>query len=364
MTHSIIDLSRAVPPIIPELEASIPTKMKHRMELAGAGGLLRTNRPRGTEEDRHAGASWLSQRLGYVPGIERMVVTNGTLNALFLLLSQLVGKGGTLLTEEMTYPNMQALSGILGFDIRGIPTDRMGLEPNAFEDACRRCPGAKVLYTIPTFQNPTATVMPLQRRKEICEIARRCGVLIIEDDAQSLMLEHGPPPLATLAPELTWYVMGMAKTVVMGLRVAFLLAPNATDIDQLMTRFGKMSMWFVAAFQAELAQAIIMDGSAHQATRSIRVKASRRRQIVADLLDRRDLLKGPQGLHVWLPTDRDASDLAEAALAAGVLIRPGIQFAAQPRATDAMSGLRLSFCEVGSEGELRKGLTVIAGLLR
>lgn len=364
MTHSIIDLSRAVPPIVADLEASLPASLRQRMELDGAGGLLRTNRPRGTEGDRHAGAKWLSQRLGYVPAIERIVVTNGTLNVLFLLLNQLVGKGGNLLTEEMTYPNMQALSGILGFNIRGISMDRLGLDPNTFEDACRQCSGTKVLYTIPTFQNPTAAVMPLQRRQEICDIARRYGVQIIEDDAQALMLEDGPPPLATLAPEITWYVMGLAKTVVMGLRVAFLLAPNATDVDQLMARFGKMSMWFVAALQAELAQAIIENGSAHNATRSIRASASERRQIVAELLERPDLLEGPRGLHVWLPTERDASEIANAALDADVLIRPGIQFAAQPLATPAMRGLRLSFCEVRSEMELRKGLSTLAGLLR
>ncbi|WP_076825871.1 aminotransferase-like domain-containing protein [Bradyrhizobium brasilense] len=363
MRKDVIDLSRAVPPIVANLEASLASSMDERIHRNDAGGLLRTNRPRGTEEDRRAGAEWISRRLAFVPDIDRMIVTNGTLNVLFLLLNQLVNKSGTLLTEEMTYPNMQALSRILGFNIRGIPMDPGGLKPDAFEDACRTINTNKVLYTIPTVQNPTATVMSAERRIAIATIARRYNVLIIEDEAQALMVENPGPPIATLAPELTWYVMGLAKTVVMGMRVAFLMAPRAQDADALMDKYGKMSMWFVAALQAELAQAFIANGTAHDATTRIRQIAASRRAIAADILQRPDLAKGPLGLHVWVPTRSNASDLASEALAAGVLVRPGIQFAAEPALTKAMQGLRISYCETRDEDDLRRGLTILARII-
>ncbi|MBB3458813.1 DNA-binding transcriptional MocR family regulator [Rhizobium sp. BK313] len=363
MQHGLIDLSRAVPPIVEKLEASLADSLKGRLALQEAGGLLRKNRPQGTEEDRLRGAEWISQRLGFRPEIDRMIVTNGTLNVLFLLLNQLVGREGTLLTEEMTYPNMQALSGMLGFELQAIPMDRFGLEPNAFEDLCGRIKSRKVLYTIPTLQNPTASVMPLERRCEICAIAERHDVVIIEDDAQALMLDDGPPPMATLAPDRTWYVMGLAKTVVMGMRVAFLMAPRPVDVEALMARFGKMSMWFVAALQAELAQALIGTGIAAETTRAIRAKAFARRQIVADILERPELATGPLGLHVWIPVERDAAGISAEASKAGVLVRPGVQFAAHPGASAAMNGLRVSFCETREEGDLRKGLEILSPLL-
>ena len=112
MRKDVIDLSRAVPPVVPALEAALAKSIEARVYRPDAGGLLRTNRPRGTEEDRRTGAEWISQRLGFTPDIDRMIVTNGTLNVLFLLLNHLVGRSGTLLTEEMTYPNMQALSDV------------------------------------------------------------------------------------------------------------------------------------------------------------------------------------------------------------------------------------------------------------
>ncbi|WP_084292817.1 PLP-dependent aminotransferase family protein [Bradyrhizobium sp. WSM3983] len=363
MRNNIIDLSRAVPPIFPALESSLAESIATRLSRRDAVGILRTNRPRGTEEDRRTGAQWISQRLAFTPNIDRLVVTNGTLNVLFLLLNQLVGRSGTLLAEEMTYPNLQALSGMLGFNIRGIPMDSDGLDPNAFEDLCRKISTPKVLYTIPTVQNPTAVVMPLERRVEIAKIARRYNVLIIEDDAQALMVDNPCAPIATLAPELTWYVMGLAKTVVMGMRVAFLMAPRPEDASSLMDRFGKMSMWFVAALQAELAQAFVANRVAHEATIHIRKVAASRRKIVADILDRPHLAEGPLGLHVWVPTQRDARELATEALAAGVLVRPGIQFAAQPKLTEAMQGLRVSYCETRSEDDLRRGVEILANIL-
>ncbi|MFJ6327488.1 MULTISPECIES: PLP-dependent aminotransferase family protein [unclassified Rhizobium] len=364
MSDRIIDLSRAVPPIVERLEASLADSLASRLNSKDAGGLLRTNRPRGTEEDRLAGAGWISQRLGFMPAIGRMIVTNGTLNILFLLLNHLVGRQGTLLTEEMTYPNMQALSGILGFKIEGIRMDRDGLDPAALAQACRANPGIKVLYTIPTLQNPTATVMPLERRMEICTVAREHDVVVIEDDAQALLLEDGPPPLSTIAPERCWYVMGLAKTVVMGMRVAYVMAPSVEDAEAIMTRFGRMSMWFVAALQAELAQALITTGIAAEATKEIRRIATERRAIVGEILNRPALLERPGGLHVWIPTATDAEEIAAAACSAGILIRPGIQFAASPQATPAMSGLRLSFCEVRQEADLRLAVSRLAYLLR
>ncbi len=292
-----------------------------------------------------------------------MIVTNGTLNILFLLLNHLVGRQGTLLTEEMTYPNMQALSGMLGFKIQGIRMDGDGLDPDALIEACKANPGVKVLYTIPTLQNPTATVMALERRLEICRVARDHDLIIIEDDAQALMLEDGPPPLATIAPERVWYVMGLAKTVVMGMRVAYVMAPRFEDTEAIMARFGKMSMWFVAALQAELAQALIATGIAAEATREIRRTANDRRAIVAELLEWPAFLERPGGLHVWIPTATNAVEIAAAAHSAGILIRPGVQFAATPHATRAMSGLRLSFCEVRQEADLRTALERLRRLI-
>ncbi|PRD43694.1 hypothetical protein C5748_10635 [Phyllobacterium phragmitis] len=363
MNDRIIDLSRAVPPVIHELETSLADRIASRLVLPGANGLLRTNRPRGTEEDRVTGSKWLSQRLGSEPSPDRILVTNGTLNILFLLLNQLVGKDGTLLTEEMTYPNMQALSGMLGFPIVGIPMDEQGLDPVALEEVCQRINTPKVLYTIPTMQNPTATVMPIGRREQVVGIARKYDVKIIEDDAQALMIEDAPLPLATFAPERTWYVMGLAKTVVMGLRVAYLATPDVSGTEALMSRFGKMSMWFVAALQAELAHALISSGVAGRATAAIRDIATERRRIVAEILDRPGLLAFPRGLHVWVPTSRDAVDIAQQARSEGVLVRPGKEFAAKPGESSTMNGLRISFCETREERDLRQGLAIVAALL-
>lgn len=157
--------------------------------------------------------------------------------------------------------------------------------------------------------------------------------------------------------------MGLAKTIVMGMRVAFVMAPRPEDANALIDRFGKMSMWFVAALQAELAQAFITNGVAYEAAKHIRDVATSRRKMIADILHRPELADRPRALHLWVPTRTDAGKLAAEALSAGVLVRPGFQFAATTESAEAMQGLRVSFCETRSEDDLCRAAEVLARIL-
>ncbi|MFQ5468115.1 MAG: PLP-dependent aminotransferase family protein, partial [Kiloniellaceae bacterium] len=67
--------------------------------------------------------------------------------------------------------------------------------------------------------------MPEARRRDLAEIARRHGVPIVEDDIMRLLREEAPPPIATFAPELTYYITSLSKTVAPGLRIGFVATP-------------------------------------------------------------------------------------------------------------------------------------------
>ena len=79
---------------------------------------------------------------------------------------------------------------------------------------------------MPTLHNPLGWVMSATRRRELVAIARRHGLLLIEDAAYAFLAEDAPPPLASLAPETTVYVSSLSKSVATGLRVGFVSAPR------------------------------------------------------------------------------------------------------------------------------------------
>ena len=128
------------------------------MENGGGLDLLLRYQPAGgIVADRMAGERWLSRR---VPGlsIDRVLVTPGAQGAMLAVASLLAGPGDTVLTEEITYPGFRALAGHLRLRLRGLPMDREGLDPDAFDAACLP-DSPKRSDCTPTQHNPTTATM-------------------------------------------------------------------------------------------------------------------------------------------------------------------------------------------------------------
>ena len=133
----------------------------------------------------------------------RLIVTNGTQNAMLMLLRRLVGQDGLVVAERLSYGPLRILAEAAGVRLLGLDIDDDGIVPDAFEAACR-ADAPRALYCNPTVQNPTTAIMPESRRIAIAGIARRHGVAIIEDDALGLLHPGAPLPIAALAPDVTW----------------------------------------------------------------------------------------------------------------------------------------------------------------
>jgi DNA-binding transcriptional MocR family regulator len=360
------DFTKAVPPVVRELEDNLRPTLSRIVARDGSSSLLRRHRSQGTSSDREAAARWLAMRFGEPPSPKRLIVTNGTLNALMMLMASLVGPGGLLLTEAVTFPQILPLSQLLGFRVRGLAMDSQGLIPEALEEACLDADQPKALYCIPTAQNPTSVSMSEGRRRAIAAIARRFKVPVVEDDAQGLIPDTSPLPIATMAPELTWYVMGLAKCIAMGLRAAFILTPSEDETVRLMARFGRMSMWFIAPIHAALAAEWITDGTALRILHAIRRETSARRELAADILGRSEIATAPRAHHLWLPLSRDTNpdDFADFAERRGILVRSGMGFHVLGTAPDNARGIRISLADPADHEKLRLGLRTLAALLR
>lgn len=260
--------------------------------------VLRYQRFGGTDADKQAASEWLKRR-GIAAEPERISVVPGAHAALLAAATVLAGKErGVVVAEMLTYPGMKAIAEQLGLPLVGLATDRDGMLPAAFAEACTRHK-PKALYINPTLCNPTTRTMPLARRQEIAGIARRCGVPILEDDPYSLLSDAAPPAFASIAPDVTWHIATLSKCLGAGLRVAYVVVPDLRSGWDFASAVRAANV-MVSPITAALATKWIRDGTADALLAAIRAETRERQAFVADSLPADLVTTDPAAFHVWL----------------------------------------------------------------
>ncbi|UNK40899.1 PLP-dependent aminotransferase family protein (plasmid) [Shinella sp. H4-D48] len=296
---AVLDLSMNMPPE-PD-DPALVARMRDGLAALSSDllPLLRYQGFGGAAMDKEAAATWLARRDVNAP-LERIFVTPGAHPALLAILATLAKPGETVLSENITYPGLRSISAQLRLRLCGLPMDAGGILPDAFAEACER-EQPKALYLNPTLQNPLTLTMPEARRQAIVEIARRYRVPIIEDDAYGFLPAQGPVALASLAPELTWYIGGLSKCIGAGLRLAYVAAPD--DSRALWSFAGAMRSGNVMAspLTTALATRWIGDGTADAILAFLRAETAARQQIVAGLLPAGSYGADAISFNIWLP---------------------------------------------------------------
>ncbi|OLZ60800.1 transcriptional regulator [Streptomyces sp. IMTB 2501] len=157
-----------------------------------------------------------------------LLVTTGSQQALSLLATALLEPGDTVLVEDPCYLAALQVFGLAGARVVAVPGDADGVDPAALEEAIRR-ERPKLLYLVPTFQNPTGRTMPAPRRAAVAEAAARQGLWIIEDDPYGELRYDGERvPWITALPgaaDRTVLLGSFSKVMAPGLRLGWLRAP-------------------------------------------------------------------------------------------------------------------------------------------
>ncbi|MEW2072844.1 PLP-dependent aminotransferase family protein [Streptomyces sp. NPDC013433] len=157
-----------------------------------------------------------------------LLVTTGSQQALSLLATALLEPGDTVLVENPCYlAALQAFS-LAGARVVAVPGDEHGLDPDALDATVAR-ERPKLLYTVPTFQNPTGRTLPAARRAAVAEVAARRGLWIVEDDPYGELRYEGErvPWIAAHpgAGDRTVLLGSFSKVMAPGLRLGWLRAP-------------------------------------------------------------------------------------------------------------------------------------------
>lgn len=318
---------------------------------------------------------FLVRKLGAHAGIactsDEILITSGSLQGLDLVNALLVSPGDTVLIEEDCYGGTISRLQRAGANIVGVPMDRRGMRMEALAAALdelkRNGIAAKYIYTIPTIQNPTGSVLPLDRRRELIRLARARGVPVFEDDCYADLTFDGkrPPALMAVAREAGWdgviHIGSFSKSIAPALRVGFLVA-NWDVVSRLLAL--KQDAGSGALEQMVLAEfcATRFDGHLKTLTGALSRKADVLVEALAEHFGTAAEFERPVGgifLWVRLPEQVDTSRLAVVAAAEGIAFNAGAEWSvAGPR---ARRWLRLCFANP-TEENLRGGVAALAAV--
>ena len=293
---------------------------------------------------------------------EQIIVTTGIHQSIDLAVRLLTDPGDVIWTEDPCYWGVRSVMQISGLTARPIAVDGEGLAPTPEDSAAP----PKLMLVTPSHQYPLGMVMGLGRRRALLEYARQHGAWIIEDDYDS-EFRYGSRPLASLqgldTAEQVIYVGSFSKTLFPGLRIGYLVAPEALAHD-FETASAELYREGQMVQQAVLAE-FIAEGHFVSHIRRMRAVYGQRRQILLDALasrygDALPAVGSDAGLHLVmrLPDPVDDRALAQAALARDVVTRPLSSYYASGR--DAASGLLLGYACV-PDAEIGPAFDRLAG---
>lgn len=265
-----------------------------------------------------AGSRWLATG-AWRPSPETIVPTMGGHAAILAVIAAVTAPGDRIAFDQLTYSSIARSANLVGRRIVSIGADGDGTDPGDFERLCAQ-QHPKLAFLIPGLHNPTLTVMPERRRREIVEIARKHNVWLVEDAIYAALLEEQPVPIAELAPERTFHVGGLSKTVAAGVRAGWVacpphLAPRVQVAYKMLTGGNPFLM-------AELAARLVLSGQAETIRSRVVTELQLREKLVRERLAGHDFVSHNHAPFLWLklPDPWLSGTFRQAAANEGVLI--------------------------------------------
>lgn len=176
----------------------------------------------------------IKARLARVEGIGReddeLIVVSGGQQGIELATKCLVNEGDTVIVEQPSFIGATNAFRSYGAHLVGVPVEQDGMDLDALEKALSENNNVRFIYTIPTFQNPMGVTMSVDKRKRLYEIAKKNGVLILEDNPYGELTFDGvkTPTIKSMDTDgIVMYSGSFSKILAPGLRLGFLCAPKA-----------------------------------------------------------------------------------------------------------------------------------------
>jgi GntR family transcriptional regulator/MocR family aminotransferase len=301
-------------------------------------------------------------RRGIMAAENEILVTLGAQHALYMISSLLAKSNTKVVVEDPGFPDARNIFSLHTNDVHLQPIDSQGIVPDTIPDA------TQMVFVTPSHQAPTTVTMPLTRRLELMELARKKDFLIIEDDHEfeTNYVNEPCPSLKSLDDDgHVIYIGSLSKSVFHGLRLGFLVAPKAfideaRALRRLMVRHPPNNNQRTAALFLSLGHHDTLIRRLHRAYRA-------RWEIMATALKTHlpDSTRVPSfgGTSFWVegPKGLDSERLAEAGREQGLLIEPGRIFFGTPN--PPRNYFRLGFSSI-DESRIEPGIELLAKLIK
>lgn len=294
-----------------------------------------------------------------------ILIVSGALQALQLISVGLLKRGSVILHEKPSYLNSVHVFQSAGMNLSGIPIDKEGLKHDSI-GRLKRQHNAALLYTNPSFHNPTGVLMTEKRRKQVIDSCKREALPIIEDDVYSELWFDNPPPHPMKANDSqgnVLYIGSVSKSLSPGLRIGWIIGP-----EQVIERLSDIKMqtdYGSSSISQHVVNSWIKSGMYEQYLSQVRENLKQRRDFMMNLLQTYfsdiatwDIPSG--GFYTWVHLKEAISTrkLFEAALQKGILINPGSVYD-----KDDQVHLRLSY-SYASMADLETGMKLLSQLIK
>jgi 2-aminoadipate transaminase len=337
---------------------------------------LRAAAQRAFENDP-GGATAYGTSIGYVPlrewiaeyqqvTPEQVVVTNGSMQADAFLFRLLVQPGDLVIVEAPSYDRTLLNLRELGAELMAIPLEEDGVDVEAIARACEAGARPKLAHIIPNFHNPGGSTLSLEKRRRLLDLAKTYDFVVFEDDPYVELRFEGetlPTMLSLDDGECVVYASSFSKTVCPGIRVGYLVGPQAIikAIQTIATNTYISPNMVAQAIVYQFASTGGMDG----AIATVKSALKARRDAVVDALERElpeAKFAAPSGgyfMWVELPEAVDVAVLEKAAAERDVLFVKGTDFLLE----GGENTLRLAYSGVTPE-QIDEGITKLAEAVR
>lgn len=299
----------------------------------------------------------------------QVLITTGSQQGLDLVAKVLIDAGSKVLVESPTYLGALQAFAPMEPDVVSLRSDDEGV---ALDDVEAQAAGARFLYLLPNFQNPTGRTMSEARRAALSQLAARLGLPLVEDNPYGDLWFDRPPaaPLTARNPEGCIYLGSFSKILAPGLRLGFVVAPPALYPKLLQAK--QAADLHSPSFNQRMAAHVVRGDFLAKHVPRIRALYRQQRDAMLAALARE--MKGldvtwntPEGgmfLWVRLPAGMDAVQLLPKAVERGVAFVPGAPFfVGGEQDPEALRTMRLSFV-TATEEQIAHGVAALAAVLR
>ena len=329
-----------------------------------APACLKYGDQQGYQQLRELVAHRIGQR-GIDTTADDILITSGSTQALDLASRVFLEPGDAIIVELPTFLGALEIFETYEVEIVGVPVDEHGMRMDELATALDTHPNAKVVYTIPTFHNPTGTTMPIERRQQLVDLAHRHNVAIFEDDPYGELQYSGEavPPIRTLDDQVIHFGT-FSKTIAPGVRTGFAIAPQEVLAAMLAIReVSDISNDRITMRTVYHTAEGFLDGNIAKANDIYRARRDAMLAALEEHMPASVTWSRPDGgFFVWitLPQGIRSDDLFDRGAEHGVVVFPGEWF--YPGRSD-YGAVRLSFSTVPEE-RIRLGIERLGAALR